>query len=83
MNGDALNTAGLSGDLGWNEGDDRPANWLSSAALVLACGAVWGVNWFLSGLPPLMPLASPVPTGPQSDAEHATVREGAWKNKQA
>jgi hypothetical protein len=51
-------TAGLSGDHGWNDNDDRAMRGVSSVVLVVAAGAYWGSLWLLAGLPPLASLAA-------------------------
>jgi hypothetical protein len=56
------NSAGLSGDLGWNEADETPMDALSTVVLILATGAVWSSVWLLSGLPPLLSMARCVPS---------------------
>jgi hypothetical protein len=83
MTGEALNAAGLSGDLGWNEAEEMPMVRLSTALLVLATGAVWSSVWLLSGLPPLAALARCVPNLPAICAEHLATREGSWRTKHA
>jgi hypothetical protein len=59
MSDHTLHTAGLSGDLGWNEVEveERPLGGLDIGLLVLVTGAVWGAVWLLSGLPPLLSVA--------------------------
>jgi len=77
MSGGCLQTAGLSGDLGWNEADgaESPLRGLGTGLLVLATGSVWGAVWLLSGLPPLLSLASrPL---------RATRQARRWRNNQA
>jgi hypothetical protein len=81
MRVEALHTAGLSGDLGWNEAEDLPTGGLSTALLILATGVVWGSVWLLSGLPPLSSVASRV--GRQVDSDHLSASEPAWRDRPA
>jgi hypothetical protein len=57
MRDGALQVAGLSGDLGWNEADDIPMRGVSTVLMVIASGVVWGSVWLLSGFPPLWSVA--------------------------
>lgn len=83
MTGEPLCTAGLSGDLGWNEAEQVPIWGFGTALLVLASGAVWSSVWLLSGLPPLLWVASRVRSGRHIVAEHVTACDGTWRSKQA
>ena len=58
MSDEALYSAGLSGDLGWNEAETPPLTGLATAVLLVTTSAYWGVVWLLSGLPPLASFAS-------------------------
>ena len=63
-------THGLSGDLGWNDTDATPMRVLRSALLLVATGAYFGTIWLLSGLPPLLFVASRVRSADKTDADH-------------
>jgi hypothetical protein len=51
-------TAGLSGDHGWNDAEDRRLGGVSTAVLVMTTGIYWAAVWLLAGLPPLALLVS-------------------------
>jgi hypothetical protein len=53
-----VHTAGLSGDHGWNEADDRPMGGISTALLLTATTLYWGSLWLLAGVPPISTVVS-------------------------
>jgi len=54
----APETTGLSGDLGWNELEQRAMSGVGVALVLAACGAYWATLWMLGGLPPLASVIS-------------------------
>ena len=55
-----LHTAGLSGDLGWNEDDESHLDGPRTAMLLAATCLYWGSLWVSAGFPPLVCLADRV-----------------------